>query len=83
MNIEEGEKLLRRAEASQKKREAKATHEAALLEFMCAETRLSTWLRANVAELLVAARSAEALGRQAACSHGGWKVCRECGWAPG
>ena len=79
VNLEEGLRLLEAVEMAKQKRNERLQHEAAFLEYMCAESRLVTWLQHNAAGLLEAIQK---LHKQAACCHGGWKVCGSCGWRP-
>ena len=55
-DIQELERLIDRVRSAREKRDRKETHEASLLEFMCAETRLATWLRDHAEDLLASVR---------------------------
>ena len=56
-DIQDLERLVDRVRSAREKRDRKESHEASLLEFMCAETRLATWLRDHAEDLLESAKS--------------------------
>lgn len=81
-DILELERLISAVKRAQEKRDKKESHEASLLEFMCAESRLVTWMRANADGLLDCIKRCEQLESQAACQHAGWERCQDCDWGP-